>query len=132
MQAKDGFQDKLYAYNERRRVSLKFSLAEFVNFLFGSGVVIVSFKPKIPKNYYAICSTSESNKQNPREQTLVIPSSFVIRTTSLRCHLLLAQGESLPYWFRSNFAAVFVLIYWLREFCLSAVVNRFEMRCQLK
>ena len=31
-----------------------------------------------------------------------------------------------------NFAALFVLNYWLREFPLSAIENRFESRCQQK
>ena len=34
--------------------------------------------------------------------------------------------------FGAAFAAVFVLIYWFREFPLSAVADRFELRCQLK
>ena len=38
-----------------------------------------------------------------------------------------APGESLPYWFQGNFAAMFVLNYWLREFLLSAFANRFEL-----
>ena len=33
-------------------------------------MIIVSFKPKIPENYNAFCSASESNKQNPRHRTL--------------------------------------------------------------
>ena len=32
----------------------------------------VSFKPYIPENYDAICSASESNKQNLRDKTLGI------------------------------------------------------------
>ena len=34
--------------------------------------------------------------------------------------------------FRATFAALFVLNYWLREFLLSAIANRFELRCQSK
>ena len=34
--------------------------------------------------------------------------------------------------FRGNFVAVFVLIYWLREFLLSVVTNRFELSSQFK
>ena len=37
-----------------------------------------------------------------------------------------------PSGFGATFAAVFVLIYRLREFPLSAVANRFELRSQLK
>ena len=36
-----------------------------------------------------------------------------------------------PTRFGATFAAVFVLIYWLGEFTLSAVINHFELRCQL-
>ena len=43
-------------------------------------MVIVSVKPKILKNYNAFCSASESNKQNPRDRALDLPSSFVIST----------------------------------------------------
>ena len=41
------------------------------------------------------------------------------------------MAKVFPTCFGATFAAVFVLIYWLREFPLSAV-NRFELRCQLK
>ena len=34
-----------------------------------------------------------------------------------------------PTGFGATFAAVFILIYRLREFPLSAVTNRFELRC---
>ena len=40
-------------------------------------MVIVSFKPKIPENYNAFCSASESNKRNPRDGTLDLPSFFL-------------------------------------------------------
>ena len=43
-----------------------------------------------------------------------------------------ALSKSLPYWFLGNFAAMFVLNYWLREFPLSAIANRFEWRCEPK
>ena len=35
-------------------------------------------------------------------------------------------------YFGATFVAVFVLIYWLREFPLFAVPNRFELMCQFK
>ena len=41
-------------------------------------------------------------------------------------------SESLPYWFQGNFAAVFVLNYWLSEFLLTVFANRFELRCESK
>ena len=34
--------------------------------------------------------------------------------------------------FKETFAALFVLNCWLREFPLSAIANRFELRCQSK
>ena len=37
-----------------------------------------------------------------------------------------------PTGFGTTFASVFVLTYWLRKFPLSAVANRFELRCQSK
>ena len=42
-------------------------------------------------------------------------------------------GKILPYWsgFGATSAAFFVLISRLRKFLLSAVTNRFELRCQL-
>ena len=52
--------------------------------------------------------------------------------TALKSHLLLAQGKGLPFWFEATSAAVFLLIYRLREFPLPAVANRFELRCQSK
>ena len=67
-------------------------------------MVIVSFKLKIPENYKAFCSASESNKQNPRNKTLDLTSfSNYKHRTSLKNHLSLPEAESLPYWFRSNF-----------------------------
>ena len=38
----------------------------------------------------------------------------------------------MSYWFQGNFAAVFALIYRLRECSLSAVTNLFELMCQLR
>ena len=94
-------------------------------------MVIVSFKPKIPEYYIALCSASKSksNKQDPRDRTLDLP--FFFRSKDITSHknrLLLEQVENLPYWFLETFAAMFVLIYRLREFLLSAVANRFELR----
>ena len=34
--------------------------------------------------------------------------------------------------FTATFADLFVLNYWSREFLLSAIANRFELRCQSK
>ena len=41
-----------------------------------------------------------------------------------------APSESLTYWLQSNFAATSVLNYWLREFPLSKLANRFKLRCE--
>ena len=43
-----------------------------------------------------------------------------------------APNETLPHWFHGNFAAMFVLIYWLRKFLFSPFANRFELRCEPK
>ena len=51
-------------------------------------------------------------------------SSFIITTTPLNKYFVLAQGESLPHWLGATFVAVFVLVYRLTEFPLSAVTNR--------
>ena len=52
--------------------------------------------------------------------------------TFLKNHLSRAEGDSLPYWFRAAFAAVFASNHSLRECPLSAIANRFEFRCQPK
>ena len=79
-------------------------------------MVIVLFEPKIPETNDAFCSASEANKQNPRDRTLDLPSFIRCEhITSLMNHILFAQGESLPYWFRATFAVVFVMIFRLRE-----------------
>ena len=41
-------------------------------------MVIVSFEDKIPENHNAFWSASESNKQNPRNRTLDLPSSLLL------------------------------------------------------
>ena len=74
-----------------------------------------------------------SIKQNPRDRTLDLPFFFRLKhITSLKNLPSAAPSESCPFWFQGNFAALFILIYCLREFLLSAFVNRFEMRCQPK
>ena len=74
-----------------------------------------------------------TKESNPRDRTLELPSSFrYMLTTSVKNHLSLAQGESLPYRFGATFVVVLVLIYLLREFPLSVATSRFEFRCQSK
>ena len=78
-------------------------------------------------------SAPESNKQNPRDRTLDLP--FFCRykhIPSLKNLPSPAPNESLPYWFQGNFAASFVFSFCLREFLLSAIANRFELRCEPK
>ena len=73
----------------------------------------------------------ESNKQNSRDRTLDLSIFFRYKhITSLKNLPSPAPNESLPYWFQGNFAALFVLIYGLRGFLLSAFANRFELRCE--
>ena len=72
----------------------------------------------------------ESNKQNPPDRAIDLPFLFPHKQiTSLKKLPLPAPSESLPYWFRVNFAAMFVLNYWLRELLLSEFANRFDLRC---
>ena len=84
-------------------------------------MVIISFKCKIPDNYIAFCSASELNKQNLRDRTLDL--SFFSRykhITSLKNHLPLALGESLPYWFWGNFCC---------RVCFDSLVERISFVC---
>ena len=78
-------------------------------------------------------SAPESNKQNPRDRTLDLSIFFRYKhIPSLKNLPSPAPNESLPYWFQGNFAASFVFNFCLREFLLSAFVNRFELRCEPK
>ena len=85
------------------------------------------------QNFNALCSVSESNKQNSRDRTLDLPFFFRYKhIPSLKNRPSPAPNESLSYWFQGNFAASFVLNFCLREFLLSAFANRFELRCDPK
>ena len=82
---------------------------------------------------HALCSVSESNKQNPRDRTLDLPFFFRYKhIPSLKNFPSPAPNDSLLYWFQGNFAASFVLNFCLREFLLSACANHFELRCETK
>ena len=84
-------------------------------------------------NYNAFHSASESSEQTPRDRMLDLPFCFRYKHKMfLINHLSLAQGESLADSFRANFwgCACFDLL--VEEFPLSAVADRFELRCQLK
>ena len=75
------------------------------------------------KNCNALCSVSESNKQNPRDRTLDLSIFFRYKhIPSLKNLPSPAPNESSPYWFHGNFAASFVFNFCLREFLLSALV----------
>ena len=85
------------------------------------------------KSRSALCSASESNKQNLRDRILDLPLFFRYKhITSLKNLPSPAPNESLPYWFQGNFVASFVLNFCLREFLLSAFANRLELRCEPK
>ena len=85
------------------------------------------------QNCNALCSVSESRKQNPRDRTLDLPFFFWCKhMPSLKTLPSPAPNESSAYWFQGNFAASFVFNFCLREFLLSALVNRFELRCEPK
>ena len=82
------------------------------------------------KNCNALCSVSESNKQNLRNRTLVVPFFFRYKhMLSFKYLPSPERNESLPYWF---FAASFVLNFCLKGFLLSAFIYRFELRCEPK
>ena len=79
-------------------------------------------------NVNSCSSAPESKRQNPPDRTMDLP--FFLRCKNITSPKKVpspAPSESLPYWFLGNFAAVFVLNYWLREFLLSAFANRFEL-----
>ena len=96
-------------------------------------MVVVHFKPYIPENYSDFLSASETNKWNSRERTVDLPFSFRCKhITFLKATFCLHRARVCITGFGATFAAVFDLIYWLRELPLSAVANRFELRCQLK
>ena len=85
------------------------------------------------QNCNALCLVSESNKQNPRDRTLDLPFFFRYKCIpSLKNLPSPAPNDSSPYWLQGNFAAPFVFNFCLREFLLSALVNRFELRCEPK
>ena len=117
VQAKGGFWGMLCAYNEIRGVNLKVCLSALVPLIQKLGKTI---------------TTQLLNRINQFRATeaKIYPLSFIIRF--LKNHLSLAQGENSPHWFQDNIATVFVVIYQLREFPLSTVVNRFELRYQLQ
>ena len=89
---------------ERTRINLKFSRVDFV-YLIQELWVIVSCKPKIPENYNAFCSASESNnKVYLRDRSLEVHVFIRYKhITSLKDQISFAQDEGLPYWFRNNF-----------------------------
>ena len=86
------------------------------------------------KNCNALCSASESRKQNLPDITLDLPFySRLKRITSLKnLPFHPHQVRVCTTGFGATFAAVFVLNYWLKEFLLSAFVYRFELRCEPK
>ena len=73
------------------------------------------------RNWNALCLVSESNKQNLRDRTFDLPLLFRYKhIPSLKSLPSPTPNESLSYWFQGNFAASFVLNFYLREFRLSA------------
>ena len=84
-------------------------------------------------NVNSYSSAPESNRPNPPDRTMDLPFFFrYMHMTSLVSLPLPASSESLLYWFQGNFAATFVLNFWLRELLLFASANRFELRCEPK
>ena len=84
-------------------------------------------------NASSYSSAPEPMKQNPQDRTMDLPFFFGYKhITSLKILPSPAARENLPCWFYCNFAVMFVLNYWLREFLLSAFANRFELSCEPK
>ena len=84
-------------------------------------------------NVNSYSSAPESNTQSPPDRTMDLPFFFRYKhITSLKSLPLLALNESLPYWFHGNFAATFVLNFYLKESPLFVFPNRFELRCEAK
>ena len=66
-------------------------------------------------------SAPESSKQNPRERILDLHFFFHHKhIASLKNHLSLAKGESLPYWLRGNFCG---------HVCFDLLVERIYAVC---
>ena len=84
-------------------------------------------------NVNSYSSAPESKRQNLPDRTMDLPFFFRYKDiASLKNLPSLAPSENLPHWFQGNFAAVSVLISWLRGFLLSAFANRFELMCLSK
>ena len=80
-----------------------------------------------------LCHTApESNKQNPRDGTINLPSFFQYKHITLETIFRLYTARVCPTGFEATSAVMFALIHLLREFPLSVIANRFEFKCQLK
>ena len=85
------------------------------------------------KNLMPSARLLNQHKQNLPDRTLDLSFSFRLKhIISLKNPPSPAPSESLPHWFRGNFAAMFVLNYRLREFLLSVFANCFELRFEPK
>ena len=63
----------------------------------------------------------------------IYPATLIINSwLLLKANFRLHKATVRPTGFRANFAALFILNFWLREFPLSAVANSFESQCQSK
>ena len=121
------------AFNKRKRVTLKFCLADFVFFYSETEQRALQFLHIYCSDVRSYSSAPESNKQNPRDRTLDLPIFFRYKhIPSLKNLPSPAPIESSPYWFQGNFADSFVFNFCLREFLLSAFANCFELRCEPK
>ena len=102
----------------------------FVFVFIRSCVVIFSFKPNILENLHACCLASELNKPNPRHRILNLPFFFRYKDITLLTFRL-HKARVCPTGLGATFEAMFLLIYRLREFLLSAITNdQFEMTWQ--
>ena len=123
----------LCAYNERRWVNLKFYLADFVYLIQELRSDCVHLRNKYAK--IVMPSARFLNQTNKIRETehQFYPFFFRYRhVPSLKNVPSPAPNKSSLYWFQSNFTASFVLNFCLREFLLSEIANRFELRCEPK
>ena len=75
-------------------------------------MVTVSLKPLRCENYNAVCSASESNKQNTRDRTLDLLLFFHYEYINfLKTSFRLQKARVCPTGFRATFQVEFVLIY---------------------
>ena len=75
---------------------------------------------------------NQVNKVRETERYICSPCFVISLYLLLKATCHLHNARVWPIGFGATFVAVFILIYWLREFPLSEVTNRFELTRLLK